>query len=1116
MKQILHSKTLFCLALISLLPLLGQGKWAMKAVAQTFSNAAATVTWPYNGSLDEAVTTPEGAFSLSSFTLAGGLKNVSSQAYDGITFTRFEPLAKSSSAADDATLIWKVRPSKGVTFTPTRVSANICRFGTGGGLLDIKVRNSEGQETTLATGVKPRRNGASYTDGVASFSYDVDASFATQGDFEFIVYLYSLDAKKQVGFNNVKIEGTVNGEKQSVAQYTFQANVSPEGAATITQTPAGNTFDQGTEIRLNAAKNFGHNFLNWTNAAGDVVSVDADFTYTLNADAVLTANFAKVNTYSLAYSVSGGANDYMVQPDPKPTVVEGKNMYEEGTLVTLTATGNPILTFNSWSNGETSSQTQLTMDGDKTINADFSAKDFIVAWDFYKESNNGRVADFFAEENDADQLVLRSADGTTFSWLDKSQMKVGGYEGRPAAVNWCTSGLGEYYWQTKFNAAAFTDVKVQSAMTFNYNAYSKYDVEYYLDNATWEKIGTFSIPGAKQWVDETFSLPAAANNQATVYLRWIADKTSDVLGTQSNNDGIALGAVYITGTKQLVDDGTAPVLQSFVPEEASTTASINGKIVLNFDEKVKLAQTAKATLNDMELSGEVSGKSVLFAYKNLKYNTPYTFTLPQNSVTDFTDNALATAITIHFTTRTRPEVTKALYDFIVPDQGTVLEAIQAANQRSDKQARYRIFIKKGSYQIPASATETKEGIDGKTYPSATTTLSAANVSIIGEDIEFTDVRNTVPAATHETQYGPANVLEGIGRGDVLLLQKTATNTYFQDITWKSDMADNMGRNIVFNDQSDKTVCKNVCLWAYQDTYVSNNQNGRFYFEGVVLRGRTDYLCGKGDVFYNAVTLQNCAKGGYLAVPSQPKQYGYVFRDCTIKGETNDIDGNYTLGRPWGQGTPIALFIDTKMEVKPSAIGWSEMSGGWANRMAEYNSTTSTGTVIDLSTRKTEFGAEGDKHPNNPILTKEEADQLTIATVMGQDDDWDPAALAEQAPAPENVKISNGTMTWDNSNYALLWAVVKDGNVVAFTLEPTYEADATSTWAVRAANEMGGLSEAVEAVEATGISVSEISNEGTTQAIYTVSGTKTNALTKGVNIVVKQVNGKKQVEKIIVR
>ena len=154
--------------------------------------------------------------------------------------------------------------------------------------------------------------------------------------------------------------------------------------------------------------------------------------------------------------------------------------------------------------------------------------------------------------------------------------------------------------------------------------------------------------------------------------------------------------------------------------------------------------------------------------------------------------------------------------------------------------------------------------------------------------------------------------------------------------------------------------------GYQDTWTSNNDNGLYYFEGGRLRGRTDYLCGKGDAFFNEVNLVMCEKGGYLAVPSKSIKYGYVFKNCTIDGEKSDINGNYTLGRPWGEGTPKAYYINTTMNVQPSAIGWSDMgTDGYPAQFAEYNSMTSTGTVIDLAGRKTSFGANN--HPNVPAL-----------------------------------------------------------------------------------------------------------------------------------------------------
>ena len=1063
----------------------------LPAIAQTFNNDAASVTFPLNGNItDDAVVAPDGAFTTTSVATGANIPYDASKKDGSITYAAFKPSDKGSATNDENAVEFKVVPSKGVTFTATKVSANIIRFGTDGGQMAVRVRNAEGEEVTLATGIKPRRNGK--TGDVSEFEYEVPASLATQKGFSLLINIYD-NSGKQYGLNNVVITGTVNGTKQQVARYTFAATCNPANGGTISQNPAGSEFDADTEIKLSAKKNFGYKFVNWTDDKGNVLGTENDLNVVLTKNMEVEANFQELNTYSLDVTVNAPGKDYMVSASPAATVVDGKNMYEEGTKVTLTASSNKIITFNSWSNGETSAELQFDMTEDKAIEANYSAVDFIAGWDFVQKGNNGRKADFAAEDNDADALVLRDADGNTIGWLDKSQSS-GGYEGKWAAVNWNTEGLGKYYWQTMVNASAFTNVKVSSAMVFNYNAYTKYDVEYSLNGEAWNKLGTFVLEGAKNWKTEEFALPADANNQPAVYIRWIADKTSDIQGATSNNDGIGISEIFITGTAKIVDDGKAPVLVESVPANNAENVSANGSIILTFDEKVKLANDdVKASLDGKELAPAVSGKTVSFQYKALEYDKEYTFSLPANSISDLTDNRLAEAVKITFKTKARPVIAKQMYDFIVPTDGSLQEAFAAAAKRSDNTKRYRIFIKNGNYVLPASTTATKHSDNGKDYPDPTTYLNSPNISIIGESRDGVVITNTVPNEEWDNGYGMANVLEGIGRGDVLSLQKNATGTYFQDLTMKSAMGDAKGRDIVLNDQSNKTVCKNVCLWAYQDTYVSNNNKSRFYFEGGVLRGNTDFLCGKGDVYYNKVDLQIC-NNGYIAVPSVPTKYGYIFKDCTIKAEKNGIDGNFTLGRPWGSGTPIALFIDTKMEAQPSAIGWNEMSGGWPARFAEYNSQTAKGSVIDLKSRKKTFG---DGHTNNPILSKEEADFYTIANVMGNGDDWDPTALTEQASAPQNVLLSEGKLTWDDSQYVLLWAVCKDGNVVCFSTENHYDnADSTGKWSVRAANEMGGLSEATEAGNPS--AVKEINNGKAVAAVayYSMDGTRVSASYRG--------------------
>ena len=1120
------------------------------ANAQTYQNKEASVSWPFNDDnyATQYTKSPENGFSLVSVN-TGDLKyslktSQTTKDKDGnkMVMAGFGPVGTTKAVE------WTVKPSKGLTFTPTSISTYVNRFGTDAeNGVTVTAKLSNGIPVELGKFTALRDNKTTETDKysknenltnhiVIQLTADQQAKLTSAEGFT-LSCTVKVGSTKQQGFADVHINGILNGTVQQVEQYTLSAAVSTVGAGTVKVSPAGTLFDAETSITVTATKNFGYKFVNWTDANNQVVSTDEAYTFPISANTALKANFEKINTYALDYKAEGGANDYMISTSPAPTVVDGKNMYEEGTEVTLTASSNDILTFTNWNDGETGAERKINMNADQSFTAAYSAKDFIAGWDFYKSAREGRTADFAAEDNDADQLILRDADGKTYSWLDKSN-SAGGYEGKNAAVNWTTINtkpLGETYWQTKVNATAFTDIKVKSSMLYNYNAYETYNVEYSLNGTDWTKVGAIEMPGTKAWTEKEFTLPSDANNKAEVYIRWIADKTSSIKGATGKNDGIAIAGIYITGTAQLVNDGKAPVIVSTVPAEGATNASANGKIVLTFDEKVKLTDNAAATLGTQKIEGAVSGKTITFAYKGLNYATAYTFTLAAGSVADLTDNATDQAIVLNFTTKTKPAVTKALYDFIVPTDGDFKAALAAAAKRTDTSKRFRIFIKQGDYKLPADENSKVTGGDGKSYANPTTYMNTPNVSIIGEGMDNTSLTNTIPDAEYKNanQKNPANVLEGIGKGDVLCLQKGATGTYFQDLKMYSSMGDAKGRDIVLNDQSNKTICKNVNLWAYQDTYVSNNQNGKFYFEDGILRGRTDYLCGKGDVYYNNVELWICEKGGYLAVPSQPKKYGYIFKDCTIKDatEAKDLNGNYTLGRPWGKGTPIALYIDTKMEAIPSAAGWDEMSGGYPKRFAEYNSTTSTGSTVDLKDRKKVYDAydskDGDNYVNrrnetagDPILTAEEAATYTIETVMGQDDDWDPTAATEQASAPSNVKLNGTTLAWDNNDYALLWAVCKNGKVVDFTITPSYIVDdASATWSVRAANEMGGLSEATVVGQGTGIrNIASATDAAVIKtAIYAADGTQLSNLQKGINIIVKTLaDGSKKTSKVIVK
>jgi len=1072
------------------------------AGGKTYTDEEVTVEWPmadvatltsYTATKDGIVSVASLEYTPSDATVATGSR--SEDPDNGMKFITFK--------GANTQLHWYVKPAAGLTFTPTQIKLLVQRFGTNkenGVVVSAKVGET-GDVTTLGTYTARRANwndsqelkqfgwtsipATLVNEVVINLTSEQQAALAS-GDGFHLYATTGLAADKAGGFADARITGVVNGTVADVNKYTLDVVANPTEGGSVSKYPDAEQFEEGSDVTLTATEAFGYDFEKWTNAAGEDVSTEAKFKYTVNANETLTANFKKVETYELKVTVDG-TNDYMVDITPAPEVVDGKNMYEAGSVVKLTANQyEGLVTFSNWSDATTNSELTVTMDGDKNITAVYAEADIIAGWDFYKAGNSGRKADFAAADNDADALnLINTANGTSTSWLDKSTVAAGGYESfKGAAVNWVKGSdngdVGNYHWQTKVNAEAFTDINVQFQMLYNYNAYPTYNAEYSLDGENWTGFGSITMEGVKSPASFSEKLPAAANNQKELFIRMIADKTSTVAGTLSANDGNTLAMFFITGTPKIVDDPVAPALVSSVPADKATGASATGKIVLTFDKKVQIAAGTKGDLSGKSLEPTVSGKTITFAYKNLEYATDYTFTLPANTVSNMTGATLEDAISISFTTMVRPSVTKGEYDAVVSTAEELLKAISDAENRSDKNVRFRIFIKNGEYTIPLYST--MKTVNGYEVKECITFINSSNISFIGESRDGVIITNGIdPNDTFAGLYGTTSKYDGIGNSDVF--QTRGSGLYWQDLTVETGMEDATGRDLAIHDKGTKTIYKNVGLRGFQDTWTSNNDNGLFYFEGGYVRGRTDYMCGKGDAYFNGVELRQIA-GGYAAVPSKPAKIGWVYKDCVINGESAKLkyedktpataesaDGNYTLGRPWGSGTPVAVFIDTKMNVVPSAIGWSEMSGGYPERFAEYNSMTKTGSVIDLSGRKNVFDAyekdaAGNKinereEANNPVLTSEEAAEYSDMSRMYGD--WQPTLATEQAPLAADVKLAGNKLTWTGNEYALLYAIVKNGSVVDFTTECEYTVDdEKATYAVRAANEMGGLNDAVEA------------------------------------------------------
>lgn len=414
-----------------------------------------------------------------------------------------------------------------------------------------------------------------------------------------------------------------------------------------------------------------------------------------------------------------------------------------------------------------------------------------------------------------------------------------------------------------------------------------------------------------------------------------------------------------------------------------------------------------------------------------------------------------------------------------------MTALEIAN--GNNAARTFIFLPNGTYDLEDKCL---------------TTISGNNISIIGESMDNTIIVNKPE-------------VEGIGVTATLF--NTSTGLYMQDLTLKNayPFDKSTGRAVCLQDKGTQTICKNVKMLSYQDTYYSNNNKGQYYFENSDIHGIVDFICGGGDAFFNKCTLTlEPGKGSYITAPyTDGTDYGYVFDGCKIVGSATD---SFTFGRSWG-GTAKCAFLNTILDKNAAAkIASTRWSTGGMNVVAknffEYNTVDENGKVISPAENIVKFTTDKEVSEYNTIITAEKAAEFSLDKVFTN---WKPADLAAQKSASAATE-SNGKLAWEGD--AKMYIVLKDGKFFAMTTEKSLDlAGATGSWSVRAANEMGGFGKMTSV--ATGIKNIASTEDAATvsTAIFSVSGAQQNSLQKGINIVVKTLaDGSKKTSKLVVK
>lgn len=430
------------------------------------------------------------------------------------------------------------------------------------------------------------------------------------------------------------------------------------------------------------------------------------------------------------------------------------------------------------------------------------------------------------------------------------------------------------------------------------------------------------------------------------------------------------------------------------------------------------------------------------------------------------------------------------------DGGNFLTTLEIANAASSSDKRTYVFVPDGTYDLGNAVL---------------TPISGNNISVIGQSMDNTIIVNEAEQ-------------EGIGVSATFLI--TGENTYLQDLTLKNAYdyykPGFAGRAVVIQDKGKHTVCKNVRMLSYQDTYYSNS-NSNFYFENSDIHGTVDFICGEGDVFFNNCTLtvepRNADGSGEctLTAPStnssDGNKFGYVFSGCTIDSKAE----KFNYGRAWNN-TPRCAYINTTL-LQPERLNENRWTLGGMNvpadKFVEYNTMDQSGKVISPASLVCTFTKDSKSNTYETILTAEQAEKYSLETIS-KSWNWYPATYTAQK-SMDVLKADGNKLTWNAVDGALAYAVFRNGEFVGMTTSASYDITEgnASEYSVRAANECGGFGPG--STTATGISDSVVAGGDVVRtSYYNVQGARVGSSYKGIVIKVETLKDGKQIATKIIR
>lgn len=912
----------------------------------------------------------------------------STASYGGNTITKFNPTEDHNPRIERNNsyyVEWVFQPYNGYTFTPTSVSFDAVKCGTGDPTIDVDFIDGTGVTEKLATNADINRDGSG--DPAINHSYTMaTANNASGNAVKLRIYIGKCKNNKQVALGRVVINGTLSGSKKvyttvynlatAIANYgnNFEGN---SGVLPVTSAEEGSN---APEIQVDATKGK-------LGANGDWAQLNLGTVLTLpGVPKGATLTFILYNTTALTI-------DGIAYTDGQTyTATKDKNVQMTcttgGYIKTITVVGSPFVTIedsqgytNTWYFGKSNGAKDFALQNSPEYTYTVNEYPLTINTTSGKLNNASRN-DQWAQCNTGTTFKVPVFEGAKLTW--------GAYTtGSEAGFTIDGQLLNTSYIATAEGTVSMTATEIG-----------------YLSSITIQPIELVEITGTiTGGTIDGASITLTANDNGQAYTTTIADGAftlkvptgtyipslgGDVAFVISSPASVtvseagSIGAITITAAQAQTVTGQI----TNAPAEAFTLTFTGGSHNKQVD--LEAGATSYSTTLDPDtytISSNVGTLSPLSqeSFKVLTGAVSHNIYYPEAAVPAATqqeitvDNKATVAANVYRT------VTDAL---AAAKAGSISSPVITLT--SGQTYREQVIVDLANVTLKTSGDE--KATTTWYYGIGYAYYSLGSDGYYNKDRAMT--RNSIKMVD-PARWGATFLVRSKGNGFKAenIIFENSFNQYYTTEEVVDGVTPNGVQSITYNRQltsgqsgykeaDTKAVTERACAIAFennptgcqlyncvfrgsQDTFYSS---GKLYVKNCNIIGNTDYMFGGGYVVFDDCDLtiggySDKETSAYMTAYKEDNTLDadkcYIFRDCTVKaGDRTYVMAN--LGRDWGGEGASVYYFNLKNEIgNKLSYKWTNMGGavsaGTANLHiydfdptvnANYSSTGANGANVN--------------------------------------------------------------------------------------------------------------------------------------------------------------------------